>query len=138
MSTLTRRDRGLIPEIFDLFEAPLFGLRPMSHSLRFEQFVKEGRYVLRAELPGVDPAKDVEVTVGGGILTIHAQRHQEETDTTHTEFRYGTLTRSVNLPANADEKDVTAAYDKGILEVSVNLTEAKEPGTRIPITTPKG
>jgi HSP20 family protein len=31
--------------------------------------------VVRAELAGIDPAKDVEVTVGVGYLTIHAERH---------------------------------------------------------------
>lgn len=89
------------------------------------------------ELPGVDPAKDIEVTVGGGVLTVHAERHQERTDVTRTEFRYGTLTRSITLPPSADEKDVTAAYDNGILQITVKLTEPKDATTRIPVTTPK-
>lgn len=42
MSTLTRREKGFIPEIVDLLEAPFFGLRPMSQPLRFEDYVKDG------------------------------------------------------------------------------------------------
>ncbi|MEO3811608.1 Hsp20/alpha crystallin family protein [Sphaerisporangium sp. B11E5] len=135
MSTLTRREKGIFPEIFDLLEAPFFGLRP-SQSPRFEDFVKEGEYVLRVELPGIAP-EDIEVTVGGGVLTIHADRHREETDVSRSEFRYGSLTRSITLPPSAEEKGVTAVYDKGILEITVKLSEAKESGTRVPVTMPK-
>jgi HSP20 family molecular chaperone IbpA len=31
-------------------------------------YVRDGSYVVRAELPGIDPEKDLEVTVSGGIL----------------------------------------------------------------------
>jgi HSP20 family molecular chaperone IbpA len=137
MSTLTHRDKGIFPEIFDMLDAPFFGLRPMPRTMRFEDYVKDGMYVLRTELPGVDPVKDVEVTIGGGVLTIHAERHQEELDATHSEFKYGTLTRSVVLPPTAEEKGVTAVYDKGILEITVKLSETKEAGTRVPVTMPK-
>ena len=137
MSTLTRREKGFIPEIFDLLEAPFFGLRPMPRPLRFEDYVKDGRYVLRVELPGVDPAKDIEITVGGGVLTVHAERHQEQTDVSRTEFHYGTLTRSIPLPPAADEKDVTATYDNGILQITVRLTEPKDSTTRVPVTVPQ-
>lgn len=36
-----------------------------------------GSYVFRAELPGLDPEKDVEVSREGRMLTIHAERHDE-------------------------------------------------------------
>lgn len=135
MSTLTRRDKGIIPEIFELLETPFLGTRP----LRLEGVVHDGRYVLRAELPGVDP-EDVEVTLTGDVLTIHAERHREDVEdvgAVHTEFRYGSLTRSVTLPKGAQEDNATAVYDKGILEITVKLSGAKETGTRIPVTIPQ-
>ncbi|GLX99533.1 Hsp20/alpha crystallin family protein [Herbidospora sp. NBRC 101105] len=132
MSTLTRRDKGIIPEIFELLETPFLGVRP----LRLEGVVRDGRYVLRAELPGIDP-EDVEVTLTSGVLTIHAERHREDTDAVHTEFRYGSLTRSVTLPQGAQETDATAVYDKGILEITLKLSDTKEAETRIPVTVPK-
>ncbi|GIH95788.1 Hsp20/alpha crystallin family protein [Planobispora siamensis] len=138
MSALVRREpRGLIPEIFDWLEAPFAGLRPMlGQMIRFEDCVKDGRYVLRAELPGIDPDKDVEITLAGDVLTIHAERHQEETEGHRSEFRYGAFTRSIVLPAGADPKDVKAGYDKGILEVSVKLSEVKPEGVRILVGKP--
>ena len=40
----------------------------------------------------------------------------------HSEFRYGSFTRHVALPVTADESDVRASYDKGIMEVSIGLS----------------
>ncbi|MFF4615539.1 Hsp20/alpha crystallin family protein [Nonomuraea jabiensis] len=136
MNAIVHRERGLFPEIFDLLEVPLSGLRPPPR-IRFEDFIKDGRYVLRAELPGIDPHKDVEITLANGVLTIHAQRRHEEKDAHRTEFAYGAFTRSITLPTGADDKDVTATYDKGILEVSVKLAERKPVSTRVLVQQPE-
>ncbi|MEO3867645.1 Hsp20/alpha crystallin family protein [Nonomuraea sp. B12E4] len=136
MNAIARRNRGLFPEIFDLLESPLAGLRPQVR-IKLEDYVKDGRYVLRAELPGIDTDKDVEITLARGILTIQAERHHEQKDAHRTEFAYGAFTRSITLPPGADESDVTAAYDQGILEVSVKLTEPKPAGTRILVQKPE-
>jgi HSP20 family protein len=137
MSTLTRRNyRGPFMDVFDWLESPLTVLRPASHPMRVEDYVKDGTYVLRAELPGVDPEKDIEVTLSRGVLTISAHR-QEETQGKHrSEFRYGTFTRSITLPAGADESHVQASYDMGVLEVTVSLKDegAGEALKRIPVT----
>ncbi|GAB3155277.1 Hsp20/alpha crystallin family protein [Microbispora hainanensis] len=134
---MRRESRGLVPDLFDLLEAPLAALRPMTgQQMRLEDYVEDGRYVLRAELPGIDPERDVEISVSNGMLTIHAERRHEERQGHRTEFRYGAFTRSVMLPPNADENDVKATYDKGILEVSVRLADEKEERKRIPIEMP--
>lgn len=136
MSALTRLEpRGLFPDLFDWLESPFSMLRPFTaHPMRLEDYVEDGHYVVRAELPGLDPEKQVEVTVSNGILTIHAERH-EKTETKHrSEFYYGVYSRHIPLPEGADENDVTATYDKGILEVSVGLKEKeKEAGRQIPV-----
>ena len=94
--------------------------------------------MVRAELPGIDPAKDVEVTLGAGYLTIHAERHDKTEGKHRSEFRYGSFTRSLPLPPNADEDDVNASYHDGILTISVALkTEKKEPVKKIEVTTGK-
>jgi HSP20 family protein len=136
MSTLTRRNyRGPFMDVFDWLESPLTVLRPASHPMRVEDYVKDGTYVLRAELPGVDPEKDIEVTVFQGVLTISAHR-QEETEGRHrSEFRYGASTRSIALPAGADEDHIQASYDMGVLTVTVGLKDeaAEEAHKRIPV-----
>ena len=121
MSALVPRFFGDMTDWLEL-EFPLRA----GHMIRVEDLMTEHEYVLRAELAGIDPEKDVQLSIENGILTIHAER-KEEIQTRHrTEFRYGMLQRSVRLPANADEQHVTAKFGKGILEVTVPL-KAIEP-----------
>ena len=47
-------------------------------SLPVEEYLDGDTLVIRAELPGIDPDKDVEITIGDGLLHIHAERRQEE------------------------------------------------------------
>ncbi|GHE25912.1 alpha-crystallin [Streptosporangium violaceochromogenes] len=133
MSMLTRREqRGLFPELLELLDVPFGTMRTQTQSIRFEDYVKNGRYVLRAELPGVNP-ENIEIDVNNGILTIRAEREEEEREQQRTEFRYGSFTRSITLPMVADEKDIKAVYDKGVLEVSVKLARPEEKSRRIPV-----
>jgi HSP20 family molecular chaperone IbpA len=46
--------------------------------IRLEDEIQDGHYVLRAELPGIDPAKDVDITVREGQLTIKAERSERK------------------------------------------------------------
>jgi HSP20 family molecular chaperone IbpA len=101
------------------------GLRPFfdNNLLRLEDESREGLYLVRAELPGVDPVEGIEVTVRDGQLTIKAERTQ--TDETHvrSEFSYGSFARTIELPIGADEDDINATYDRGILTVLVPLSD---------------
>lgn len=124
------RPRLFWPDISELFESlpswarlrPTFG----THIIRVEDDLKEGSYELRAEIPGVDPDKDVDITVRDGVLTIKAERSEKKETNGHSEFSYGSFMRSVTLPAGADQDAIKANYDKGILTVSVPVTEAAE------------
>lgn len=122
-----RQSRPLLPELSELFNAfPTFAnLRPLfdSRVLRLEDAIKDGIYEIRAEVPGVDPTDDIEVTVLDGQLTIKAERTQTGESNGHSEFSYGSFVRTVALPAGADEDEINAIYDRGILTVSVPLAE---------------
>jgi len=85
--------------------------------------------VIRAELPGLDP-DDVQVTVESGMLTIRAERREETKQNRHSEFKYGSLTRSVSLPEGADPDKITASFDKGILNVTVPMPAEAKPASR--------
>jgi len=93
----------------------------------------DGTYVLRAELPGVDPAKDVEITVTEGVLVLRAERTEETEDKHHTEFRYGTLTSSVRLPAGAEGDDATPEYEDSVLTITVPVSELETGARTIPV-----
>jgi len=127
--------RGMFTDLADWLESPWTGPPPFiaAQTFRVEEMARDNRYVIRAELPGLDPDRDIEVTVEGRTLTIHAERRQEDDGPYRSEFRYGSLTRLFRLPAKVDANDVTARYEKGVLEVSVPVSEVKPEGTRIAI-----
>jgi HSP20 family molecular chaperone IbpA len=131
---------ALVPRLFgdiaDWFESdfPLHPSNLSSHLIRVEDERTEQAYKLRAELPGVDPDKDIQVSVDDGLITINAERREVVDIHGRSEFRYGILRRSVRLPANSDREHITASYDKGVLEVNVPLTAPEPTGPKIPVT----
>jgi HSP20 family protein len=136
MSTLLHRDpRTIFPDLVDWFEEPFLTLRPyLAQPIRIEEYVEGDHYMIRAELAGIDPEKDVEVTVGAGYLTIRAERSDKTEGKHRSEFRYGSFSRTTALPANADEDAVTASYRDGILTISVGLkTEQKASAKKIEV-----
>jgi len=140
MSTLLHRDPKMIfPDLVDWFEEPFLTLRPyLGQPIRVEEYLEGDHYMIRAELAGIDPAKDVEVTVGSGYLTIRAERSDKTEGKHRTEFRYGSFSRTIGLPASADEDAVTASYRDGILTISVGLkTEKKASAKKIEVVTGK-
>lgn len=127
----------LLPDLFRYLEQgwPFAGLGE-HHPVRIEEYVEDGDYVLRAELPGFDPDKDVKITIEGDWLSITAERTVDKHDKAHSEFFYGCFARTVRLPAGADAGAVEARYDAGILEITVPVKE--EADTReIPVTVKK-
>ena len=127
--------RALVPRVFadveDWFGTELASLGV--HPIRVEDFREQDKYVLRAELPGLDPERDVKVNVDHGVLTVEAERSEEKHEKHRTEFRYGALRRSVTLPSQADEDKISARYDKGVLEITVPLRQPEAAGHPIPI-----
>ena len=108
---------------------PVFGGQP----IRLEDEMKDGRYQVRAELPGIDAAKDVDITARDGVLTIRAHRSGSRESDGRSEFSYGSLVRSVSLPPGANEDDITATYDKGILTVSMGVSEPGRATKRVQV-----
>lgn len=133
------RRRSLFPDFMDWFGAdlPRFpGWRASTgtHPIAIEVTSQEGQYVLRAELPGMDPEKDIRITVEGDTLTVSAEHTESKEEKDHSEFRYGLFRRSVRLPARIPSEGVEAAYEDGILTVRVPMrTEPEETMRSIPV-----
>ncbi|KEF30373.1 MAG: Hsp20/alpha crystallin family protein [Gammaproteobacteria bacterium] len=87
-------------------------------------------FSIEAELPGMDK-KDVKVTVHDGVLTIEGERkHEEETNDKkvhRVERYYGSFLRRFTLPDNVDENSVKANFKDGLLTLTVQKAEPKEP-----------
>ena len=103
------------------------------HALRIEDRLEDDRYLVRAEMPGIDPDKDVEITVSDGVLTIAAERREEVSEKGRSEFHYGSFVRRVSLPVGAVEDKLAARYQDGILEVSVPIEAAQAEPRTIPV-----
>ena len=110
-----------------------FGNVPMQPEMRVEVFQEGERRIVRADLPGVDPDKDVSVTVDDGLLRIHGERRAEEHDQYRTEIRYGSFDRVLTLPVGTKPEDVTAEYADGVLTVSMPAATQAAP-QEIPVT----
>lgn len=105
--------------------------------IKVEEFTDNGTFVVRAELAGLDPEKDVEVDIKNGTLRIRAERRKEtkveDKNFYRSEIHYGAFYRSLPLPPGAKEEDVKATYKSGILEVRVPVAETPAGGTKIPV-----
>ena len=80
------------------------------------------RFVLRADVPGVDPA-DIEVSMDAGVLSVAGQRNQEareeDAGLQRMERVTGRFFRRFSLPDTADAEHIKAQCRNGILEVSI-------------------
>lgn len=132
------RRHSLIPDFNDLFSREFPGLpgwRPggAAHSIPVEVTSGDGGYVLRAELPGMEP-EDIAITVDDNLITVSAEHSESEEDKEHSEFRYGSFRRTLRLPATIPADEVDAAYQDGILTIRIPMPEAKaETARSIPV-----
>jgi HSP20 family protein len=95
--------------------------------IKIEQFQEGSTLVVRAEVPGIDPDQDVDVSVSEGMLHIAVERQETSEHKSkagyRSEFRYGRSARSIVLPVGAKEEDITATYKDGVLEVRAPAPE---------------
>ncbi|MFT5448484.1 MAG: HSP20 family protein [Gammaproteobacteria bacterium] len=88
------------------------------------------RYVITADVPGVDP-KDIEITMEGGVLAIKGSRRAEsEKDAdayTRTERAHGEFERRFSLPKGADADGIVASSSHGVLSVSIPKKPEPQP-----------
>jgi HSP20 family molecular chaperone IbpA len=115
--------------------------------IRFPRFVSEGlelplrpsidvtrtngELIVTAELPGIDPDKDVEITVDEDYLTVKGEKFEDkevsEEDRYVHERKFGKFVRRIPVPEGVSADKITANYTKGILTVTVTLPEETKP-----------
>ena len=126
--------------LFNLLEeAPsMFDLEWPTPTLRVEEFTENGQLVVKCEIPGIDPDKDVKISITDGRLRIQAERREESEhkskNSYRSEFKYGSFVRDVSLPLGTKRTDIKASYKDGVLTVHVPLAKPGEESALIPIT----
>ena len=83
----------------------------------------DGNLAVRMELPGVDPAKDVSVSIEEGNLVVRGERKRseelKEEDYYRMETSYGTFERRIPIPEGVQDEAIKAEYKDGILHIVV-------------------
>lgn len=91
--------------------------------IKVEEFREDGHLVVRAEMPGIDPDNDIEIVLTDHTLLLRVERRPrtqpDGRKVYRSEFRYGSFSRSVQLPVEVTDGDVQAIYDQGILDVRI-------------------
>jgi HSP20 family protein len=149
--------RGLAPlrawgrEMERMFEDFAFSRWPRFRDLELFRFPRELRLqvpsldmyeekdqiVVKVELPGLSK-DDVEVNLTGSMLTIKGEKKREqevkEADYYRSEREYGSIYRSVDLPAEVKTDEVKATFKDGVLEIHLPKTEeAKKKAVRVQV-----
>jgi HSP20 family protein len=92
--------------------------------------LKDGdRYVLTADLPGVDPGS-IDIDLDGNLLTIRAERTaaaHEGAQWIAQERRTGSYLRQFTLGEGVDTERISASYDHGVLSLMIPLSERARP-----------
>ena len=85
-------------------------------------FVQDHRLVIRVELAGVDP-DDVDLRFANGMLTVSGTRSGDFGDVEPTfyvrERFYGEFRRSITLPEGTRADQISAKFDDGLVEITV-------------------
>lgn len=89
---------------------------------RGDFYRKDGTFVAELEIPGIDPEK-VDLKVYEDRMTLTAEKSDEKTVDEGNYFRseryYGTISRSVQFPAEVDPDSAKASFKNGVLTVEV-------------------
>jgi HSP20 family protein len=137
-----RQPRLMMPDLAERFaSSPLFAtFRPLfdRNVMRLEEETTNGHYEVRVEMPGVDPARDVDITVQDGLLAIKAVRSRNAQSNGRSEFSYGAFARTVPLPAGANVDDIHATYENGIVTISIPVPNGAPTPHRIEVEVAEG
>ena len=90
----------------------------------------EKQYTISVELPGCSKA-DVAVEVNEGVLTLRGEKKSEREEKKEqrrwVERSYGSFSRSFALPGDAASDRIQAAFENGVLTVTIPRTGESKP-----------
>jgi len=114
---------------FSEFERLTTQLTSRTRLMPVDLFRDGDRYVLAADLPGIDPGS-VDVDLDGHVLTIRAERtpaSHEGATWLAKERPYGSYVRQFSLGDGIDTDGISAHYDNGVLSVVIPVSERAKP-----------
>ena len=127
-----------IEELFaDLWQVPRFsgmrhGFRPNVDCFHTDD---PAELTVVVELPGVDP-ESLALVVGERALVIAGERPRPRADGRvyeQMEIEYGPFQRQVRLPKDVDPEGAHARYERGVVTITLPVSETARPRGRITI-----
>ena len=91
--------------------------------------------LIRIELAGVDP-EDVDLRFSHGVLTVSGARFADADDDSSFLVReryYGEFRRAITLPENVTPDDIEAAFEDGLVTITVSGATAERDSSRIQV-----
>ncbi|MDZ7720459.1 MAG: Hsp20/alpha crystallin family protein [Balneolaceae bacterium] len=86
----------------------------------------DNQYMIDVEVPGMNK-DDIELNIENNTLTISGERKfkkKEDNKQYHrVESHYGSFSRSFTLPENVEVDSISASYNNGILNITVDKSE---------------
>ena len=129
----------LVRRTFGDFGSSLLANRASHWAPALEAYVEGEALHARLELPGIDPASDVDIEVENGVLHVRGERRSESKGEGEGWFRremsYGSFERRVSLPEGADAENVTASYDAGILDITIPVPAKAKTKVKVEVGT---
>ncbi|MBP8125371.1 MAG: Hsp20/alpha crystallin family protein [Caldilineaceae bacterium] len=138
MSTLMRWDpyrefatmRNLMDRVFEDTFGPAQSLRTDALSLALDVAEQQDGFVVKASVPGINP-DDLDISLTNDVLTIRGETKADteiDEETYHLrERRVGSFMRSVTLPVPVQADKVDAAYENGVLTLTLPKAEELRP-----------
>lgn len=113
----------------DRIASVLIQSRPGPRVMPVDLYRDGDRYILSADLPGVDPGS-VDIDVDGQLLTIRAQRSAAHADGAKwllQERPAGTYLRQFSIGEGVDSANISASYEDGVLRLVIPVSERAKP-----------
>jgi HSP20 family protein len=98
-------------------------------SMPMDAYREGDQFVVEFDLPGVDPGS-IDLTVEKNALTVRAQRSwepKENQEVLISERPQGTFTRQLFLGEGLDSDEIQAAYNNGVLRLTIPVAEKAKP-----------
>jgi HSP20 family protein len=109
---------------------------PEAFSARVDMFVRDGKLVITADLPGMSK-DDVKVDIADEALVIEGERKYEHQDRKEGLYRsersHGRFRRQIPLPPGVKTDSATASFKNGVLEISMDAPQLVKSSRRIQI-----
>ena len=106
-----------------------FGTRMRPSVMPMDAFREGDHFVVHFDLPGVD-SSSIDLTVEKNVLTVSAERQWqpgENQQVLASERPQGRFSRQLFLGEGLDTERVEAAYDNGVLTVTIPVAEQAKP-----------